>query len=134
MSKETTEVPPTNDSANDSASEESLVAQMQGDLERFRDLALRSQADFDNFRKRAAREKEDAVKYANASFLERLVPILDNFDLGLAAAKNDASASAILAGMDMVARQLQDFLRDSGVEPVDPQPGTVFDPNLHEAI
>ena len=43
----------------------------RGDLDRFRDLALRSQADFENFRKRAAREKEDAIKYANAAFLER---------------------------------------------------------------
>src|SRR5213079_1404842 len=63
--------------------EESLLAQLQGDLDRFRDLALRSQADFENFRKRAAREKEDAVKYSNASFLDRLIPILDNFELGL---------------------------------------------------
>jgi len=136
MSNDTTDVPSTNESANpaEAASEESLVAQMQADLERFRDLALRSQADFDNFRKRAVREKEDAVKYANASFLERLVPILDNFELGLAAARNDPSGAAILSGMEMVARQLQDFLRDSGVEPVDPQAGTPFDPNLHEAI
>ena len=46
---------------------------MQADLDRFRDLALRSQADFDNYKKRAAREKEDAIKYANSSLLERLI-------------------------------------------------------------
>src|SRR6476646_4017809 len=63
------------------------IAGLQADLDRFRDLALRSQADFDNYKKRAAREKEDATKYANASLLERLVSILDNFELGLAAAK-----------------------------------------------
>jgi len=50
--------------------DEAALTQLQSDLERFRDLALRSQADFDNYRKRAAREKEDAVKYANSSFLE----------------------------------------------------------------
>ena len=72
--------------------EDSLVAQMQTDLQRFRDLALRSQADFENFRKRAAREKEDAVKFANAAFLERLIPILDNFELGLNAARTGAES------------------------------------------
>src|SRR5256885_3961675 len=99
--------------------EDSLLSQLQGDLERFRDLAMRSQADFDNFRKRAAREKEDAVKYANASFLERLIPIFDNFELGLGAAKKDVANSPILAGLEMVAKQLSDFLADSGVTPID---------------
>ena len=49
------------------------IASLQADLDRFRDLALRSQADFENYKKRAAREKEDAIKYANSSLLERLV-------------------------------------------------------------
>ena len=113
--------------------EEALLKQMQADLERFRDLALRSQADFDNFRKRAARDKDDAVKYANASFLERLIPILDNFELGLTAARSNAVDSPILAGMDMVSRQLNDFLTGTGVEPVAAE-GQRFDPNLHEAV
>ncbi len=113
--------------------EEAASAQLQGDLERFRDLALRSQADFDNFRKRAAREKEDAVKYANSSFLERLIPIIDNFELGLVAARTGNDASSILAGMDMVAKQLSDFLNDSGVKPVEAV-GEKFDPHMHEAV
>jgi len=112
--------------------EDSLLGQLQGDLERFRDLALRSQADFENFRKRAAREKEDAVKYSNAGFLERLLPILDNFDMGLAAARNDRN-SAILAGFEMVAKQFQDFLAETGVQSVEAE-GQKFDPNLHEAL
>jgi len=109
------------------------LAQVQGDLERFRDLALRSQADFENFRKRAMREKEEAVKYANGAILERLLPILDNFELGLNAARGTAENSPILAGMDMVAKQLNDFLLQHGVEPVAAE-GTKFDPNLHEAV
>ena len=137
MSQDTTDNTPTTDDetpeTKPEASEESLVAQMQADLQRFRDLALRSQADFENFRKRAAREKEDAVKFANASFLERLIPILDNFDLGLNAARADAENSPILLGMDMVAKQLTDFLLGSGIEPVNGE-GQPFDPNLHEAV
>jgi molecular chaperone GrpE len=113
-------------------SEENAFGQLQADLERFRDLALRSQADFDNYRKRSAREKEDAVKYANASLLERLIPIIDNFELGLAAA-GSAENSPILAGMSMVARQLTDFLAEFGVTPIDAT-GQSFDPNQHEAL
>jgi molecular chaperone GrpE len=115
------------------ASEESLFGQLQNDLERFRDLALRSQADFENFRKRAAREKEDAIKYANAAMLERLIPILDNFELGLAVARATDENSPILAGMDMVAKQLNDFLLQHGVEAIQAE-GAKFDPNLHEAV
>jgi len=112
--------------------EDGAFTQLQADLERFRDLALRSQADFDNFRKRSTREKEDALKYANSSLLERLIPIIDNFELGLAAA-GSAENSPILAGMSMVARQLNDFLAEFGVTPIDAT-GQTFDPNLHEAI
>ena len=119
--------------AADASNEESLLKQVQADLERFRDHALRTQADFENFRKRAAREKEDAVKYANASFLERLIPLLDNFELGLSAARAEAANSPILSGLDMVARQLNDFLTGTGVEPVNGE-GLKFDPNLHEAV
>src|SRR5438046_9436285 len=56
---------------------------LQADLDRFRDLALRSQADFENYKKRCAREKEDAVKYANSYFVERLVAIVAHFGIGL---------------------------------------------------
>lgn len=119
--------------AADAGNDDSLLKQVQADLERFRDHALRTQADFENFRKRAAREKDDAVKYANSAFLERLIPILDNFELGLNAARTDAANSPILAGMDMVARQLNDFLQGTGVEPVNGE-GQKFDPNLHEAV
>ena len=111
------------------AGDENSLSQLQSDLERFRDLALRSQADFDNFRKRSAREKEDAIKYANSSLLERLIPIIDNFELGLA----HAGDSPIAAGLSMVAKQLNDFLTDSGLTVIDAT-GQPFDPNLHEAI
>jgi len=112
---------------------EAALARLQSDLDRFRDLALRSQADIENFRKRAAREKEDAIKYSNASFLERLIPILDSFELGLSAARADSEGSPIFVGMQMVSRQLSDFLTELGVQTIDAT-GTKFDPNIHEAI
>ncbi len=106
---------------------------LQADLDRFRDLALRSQADFENYKKRAAREKEEAIKYANSSLLEKLIAIVDNFELGLEAARAEGEKSPIFSGMSMVFKQLSDFLTDNGLEPIDAT-GKKFDPNLHEAI
>ncbi len=106
---------------------------LQIDLDRFRDLALRTQADFENYKKRAAREKQDAIKYANNALIERLLPIIDNFELGLDAARAEGEKSPIFSGMNMVLRQLMDFLSEHGVEAIDAT-GQQFDPNLHEAI
>jgi molecular chaperone GrpE len=110
-----------------------LVASLQSDLDRFRDLALRTQADFENYKKRGAREKDEAIKYANRTLLERLVPIVDNFELGLSAAHDTSEHSPIYSGMSMILKQLTDFLTESGLEPVDAVEKQ-FDPNLHEAI
>ena len=106
---------------------------LQADLDRFRDLALRSQADFDNFKKRSAREKEEAIKYANSSLLERLIAIVDNFELGLTAAKSEGEKSPVYSGMSMVLKQLTDFFADNGLQTIDSE-GQKFDPNVHEAI
>jgi molecular chaperone GrpE len=106
---------------------------LQADLDRFRDLALRSQADFENYKKRSAREKEEAIKYANSSLLEKLIAIVDNFELGLEAARAEGEKSPVFSGMSMVLKQLMDFLSESGLQPIDAT-GQKFDPNLHEAI
>ncbi|MDP9253761.1 MAG: nucleotide exchange factor GrpE [Verrucomicrobiota bacterium] len=121
------------DAAAPSDDGEDLNATLQADLDRFRDLALRSQADFENYKKRAAREKDEAIKYANSSLLERLVAIVDNFELGLSAARDQGEKSPIFAGMSMVLKQLTDFLTENGLKPIDAE-GEKFDPNLHEAI
>ncbi len=113
--------------------EEDINATLQADLDRFRDLALRSQADFENYKKRTAREKEEAIKYANTSLLERLVAIIDNFELGLSAARDEGENSPIYSGMSMVRKQLDDFLADNGLKPIEAE-GQPFDPNQHEAI
>ncbi|HWX15863.1 MAG TPA: nucleotide exchange factor GrpE [Chthoniobacterales bacterium] len=112
---------------------EDPMAGLQADLDRFRDLALRSQADFENYKKRYAREKEEAIKYANSSLLERLVTIVDNFELGLSAARGEGEDSPIYSGMRLVLKQLNDFLAENGLQPIDAV-FQRFDPNLHEAI
>jgi molecular chaperone GrpE len=119
--------PPTQEDGDDP------MASMQADLDRFRDLALRTQADFENYKKRCAREKDQAIKYANTSLLEKLLPMVDNFELGLAAAKGEGEQSPIYSGMNLVLKQLSDFLADNGLQPIEAV-GQKFDPNLHEAI
>src|ERR1700722_8887103 len=109
------------------------MASMQADLDRFRDLAMRSQADFENYKKRCAREKEEAIKYANKSLLEKLISIVDHFELGLEAARGESEKSPIYSGMSLVLKQLKDFLAENGLQPIEAV-GQKFDPNLHEAI
>jgi molecular chaperone GrpE len=109
------------------------IAGLQADLDRFRDLAMRSQADFENYKKRSAREKEEAIKYANKSVLEKLVSIVDHFELGLEAARGEGEKSPIFSGMSLVLKQLKDLLAESGLQPIEAV-GQKFDPNLHEAI
>jgi len=97
---------------------------------------LRTLADFDNYKKRAAREKQETAKFANESLLQRLIPVLDSFDMALAAAAQTSQAQALesmQAGINMVYQQLKSALAEAGLEDVEAQ-GKPFDPNLHEAI
>jgi molecular chaperone GrpE len=135
--KETERLTPANSASASAApagqADENDLEDLQADLDRFRDLALRSQADFENYKKRAAREKEEAIRYANTSLLERLVAIVDNFELGLEAAKGEGEQSPVYSGMTLVLKQLNDFLAENGLQPIEAE-GKKFDPNLHEAI
>ena len=135
MSKKHAPHPPANDAPAEKAAGQDAgnAGDLAADLEKFRDLALRTAADFDNYRKRAAREKEDAIRYANNSLLEDLPPVIDNFELGLEAARSAPGADAILQGFGMVSRQLRDFLSSAGVEEVVTEDAE-FDPNLMEAV
>jgi len=98
-----------------------------------KDRLLRAQADWDNSRKRILKEKEDAVRYAGEAFLERLLPVLDNFEMGMQAAKTATDAKAIAQGLEMVLSQFQQVLKDAGVETIDAV-GKPFDPHRHEAL
>ncbi|MBX7156861.1 MAG: nucleotide exchange factor GrpE [Verrucomicrobiae bacterium] len=101
------------------------------EVDQLKDRLLRTVADFDNYRKRAAREKEDAIKFANESLLEQLLPVLDSFELGLEAAKENTDP--IVQGMQLAYNQLLNVLKQVGVEPIDAL-GHPFDPHWHEAV
>lgn len=99
------------------------------------DLYLRVRAELDNFRKRAARDRQEAVRYANEVLLERLLPILDNFEMALQAMdqSDTATVESIRTGVAMIHGQLKNFLNESGIEEINAI-GQTFDHNLHEAI
>ena len=99
------------------------------------DRLLRTTADFDNFKKRAAREKIESAQYATASLLGKIVPVLDNFEMALAAAQNSSGEknSALQSGVAMIQSQLKSVLTESGLEEIDAA-GKPFDPAFHEAV
>ena len=105
--------------------------QLEAEASKWKEISLRTAAEMDNLRKRTAREREDAIRYANQRLLEDLLPVIDNFEMGMLAAAQDTK-SMIYIGMDMVRRQLNEFLSSQGVEEI-PTAGA-FDPNLHDAV
>lgn len=100
----------------------------------YQEQLLRTAADLDNYKKRAARERQEAIKFANESLLEKFIPVLDNFEMALAAAgAQNTSVQSLQAGISMIQQQLRAAMTDAGLEEIDAT-GKPFDPNLHEAI
>jgi len=125
---------PVDDTAATSAQETATLdpwEELEADVAKWKELSLRTAAEMDNLRKRTAREREEAIRYANQRLLEELLPVIDNFEMGMQAAAQDTT-SMIYIGMDMVRRQLNEFLASQGVEEI-PATG-MFDPNLHDAV
>ena len=101
----------------------------------YKDNWIRAAADLENFKKRAARERIEAAQFANASLLQKLIPILDNFEMAQAAAQTaqgDKLAS-LQSGIAMIQQQLKNVLLENGLEEID-SAGKPFDPALHEAV
>lgn len=109
------------------------------------DRLLRTTADFENFKKRAAREKTETAQYANVSLVQKLLPVLDNFEMALTAATavtgtkpaasgiQDDKLASLQSGVKMIQQQMRNALLEAGLEEIDAA-GKAFDPNFHEAI
>ncbi|MFD0692847.1 nucleotide exchange factor GrpE [Paenibacillus sp. GCM10027628] len=94
---------------------------------------LRVQADFDNFRRRSRAEKEDFAKYASLKVIEQLLPVVDNFDRALSSSKEAKDFDALVKGLDMTFRQLDQVLTQEGLKPIEAV-GQPFNPEFHQAI
>ncbi len=110
------------------------MVELEEEAERWKDAAMRRQADMENYRKRVAREQSEAMRYANERLLGELLAVLDHFELGLSAARQATDPAGVVLGMEMIARQLEQFLEGQRVQTIEAAPGDAFDPNRHDAV
>jgi molecular chaperone GrpE len=98
-------------------------------------LYLRTRADLENYRKRATRERQEAARYACLPLIERLLPVLDGFDMALAAFNQGGQTQmdSMVQGVLLVHGQLKAVLAEVGAQEIDAA-GAVFDPAIHEAV
>lgn len=102
-------------------------------IEELTDRVQRQMAEFDNYRKRTEKEKSQMFEMGAKSILEKLLPVVDNFERGLAAIDESEKDSSIASGMDMIYKQLETMLEESGVKPIEAE-GKQFDPDYHNAV
>ncbi|MBP3825075.1 MAG: nucleotide exchange factor GrpE [Butyrivibrio sp.] len=97
------------------------------------DRLLRQMAEFENFRKRSDKEKDSMYENGAKSVIEKLLPIVDNFERGMGTLTDEDKETAFAKGMEMIYKQLMDELDKMDVKPIDAA-GKEFDPNLHNAV
>ena len=97
------------------------------------DRVRRQMAEFDNFRKRTDKEKESMFSMGERNVIEKMLPILDNFERGLAAIPEEEKGSSFADGMDKICKQFVKQLEDLGVKPIEAV-GKEFDPAFHNAV
>ena len=102
-------------------------------IEELEDRVKRQMAEFDNFRKRTEKEKSHMYEVGARDVIEKILPVVDNFERGLAAVPEEERTNPIIEGMDKIYKQLMTVLTDLGVAPIEAA-GQEFDPNLHNAV
>ncbi len=102
-------------------------------IEELEDRVKRQMAEFDNFRKRTDREKTVMFETGAKSVIEKILPVVDNFERGLAAVPEDEKGSAFAEGMEMIYKQLMGELEKMDVKPI-PAVGEEFNPDFHNAV
>jgi len=112
---------------------ESKINELEAALEKEKKEYLFLMAEFDNFRKRNLKERSELIKNAGESVLKGLLPIVDDFERGIDAARNSDDSEAIREGMELIYNKLVKYLEKNGVKAIE-STGNDFDPELHEAI
>lgn len=106
---------------------------MQAKIDELEDRVKRQMAEFENFRKRTDKEKAMMFETGAKSVIEKILPVVDNFERGLATIPEDDENSAFANGMKMIYKQMMDELEKLGVKPIEAV-GQEFDPNFHNAV
>jgi molecular chaperone GrpE len=109
------------------------IAEKDKEIAELKDKYLRTLAESENARKRIRQQSEESVRIQRESILRDLLPIIDNLERALAAARNGTDGKTIVDGVEMTVWALIDFLRAQGVTPIQ-SVGQSFDPNRHEAV
>ena len=102
-------------------------------IEELTDKLKRQMAEFDNFRKRTEKEKSQMYDMGARTIIEKILPVIDNFERGLAGVSEEEKENAFVVGMDKVYRQMLTTLEEAGVTPIEAV-GAEFDPNFHNAV
>ena len=102
-------------------------------IEELSDKLLRQMAEFDNFRKRTEKEKSAMYEIGAKDIIEKLLPVVDNFERGFTTVAEDSKEDAFVTGMEMVYKQLMTMLEGVGVKPIEAV-GQEFNPDLHNAV
>ncbi len=106
---------------------------LEQERDEFRNLLQRTRADFENYQKRAQRENAQERRYWHAGLALDILPILDNFDRAVAAAKQAGESGPLMQGVAMIQNQVLDALKRNGITRIEAK-GQPFDPNLHQAV
>ncbi|WP_026520046.1 MULTISPECIES: nucleotide exchange factor GrpE [unclassified Butyrivibrio] len=140
--KETAQTPDSQEEKDDAEKEATVEKEenkkekknpLQEKIDELNDKVLRQMAEFENFRKRTDKEKSQQFELGQGNVLEKLLPVVDNFERGLAAVPEAEKDGAFADGMNKIYKQLIKQLEDLGVTPIEAV-GKEFDPNLHNAV
>lgn len=121
------------DRGDETAAVNEELAKLAADCDAYLDHLRRLQAEFDNYRRRVQRDAEQLRLRAAEAVVESLLPVMDNMGRALEAAARHEEGQ-LIAGLELVAGQLRSTLEGHGLEEIPVEPGTLFDPNFHEAV
>jgi molecular chaperone GrpE len=122
--------------AADTAALEAQIDEIAAERDDFRDKFMRALADAENSRKRSERDRREAEQYGGSKLARDMLPVFDNLTRALEAAGEEqrAASAALLEGVELTLRELINVFKKHGIEPIQPEVGEKFDPQLHQAM
>ena len=121
------------DSSEDLGAAQQALAAKEDEVKSLNDKYLRLAAEFDNYKRLAQRDQRDQIRFGNEQLLKELLPVLDNLERAIKAAKDGGSGEALIQGVDLTLKQLNQALGKFGVQVI-PTIGQPFDPSGHQAV
>lgn len=109
------------------------LAAKEEELKALNDKYLRLAAEFDNYKRLAQRDQRDQIRFGNEQLLKELLPVVDNLERAIKAAKDSKGSDGLVQGVDLTLKQLNGALGKFGVQPI-PTVGEAFDPSGHQAV